>query len=72
MRIYVLTCIWIFLVLVIVLLQGFDVSWFKLSPTTLHILIGSTTVNVVGLFLVVANYLFPKRSLGTWRSDGDS
>lgn len=34
---------------------------FKLSDSVLIALIGGTTVNVIGLFLVVANYLFPRR-----------
>ncbi len=32
----------------------------KLSDAVIMALIGGTTVNVLGLFLVVANYLFPK------------
>lgn len=33
---------------------------FELSDTVLLALIGGTTVNVLGLFIIVANYLFPK------------
>lgn len=35
---------------------------FKLSDAVLMTLIGGTTANVIGLFLVVAAYLFPRRS----------
>ncbi|MBC7773133.1 MAG: hypothetical protein H7210_11595 [Pyrinomonadaceae bacterium] len=34
---------------------------FKLSDPVLMALIGGTTANVIGLFLIVTTYLFPKR-----------
>ena len=40
--------------------KGFTQS-FWLSEKTLLLLIGGTTVDVFGLFYVVANYLFPKQ-----------
>ena len=43
------------------LLHGFPCISFKLSDTVLATLIGSTTASVLGLFAIVANYLFPKR-----------
>jgi len=50
-------------VTVLLLLQGFGLrSWeFKLSDTVMLAVIGSTTVNILGILYVVANYLFPKR-----------
>lgn len=41
----------------------FRIPWrFSLSDPVLLALIGSTTVNIIGLFVIVMNYLFPKRS----------
>jgi len=34
---------------------------FKLSDPVMLAVIGSTTVNILGILYVVANYLFPKR-----------
>ena len=34
---------------------------FDLSDNVLIVLITGTTVNVIGVFVVVMNYLFPKR-----------
>lgn len=38
---------------------GTQVS-FELSDTVLSVLLGTTTLNVIGLFLVVARYIFPQ------------
>jgi hypothetical protein len=35
--------------------------WFNLDNTVLMAAIGGTTVNVIGIFIVVARYLFPRR-----------
>ncbi|HLK12367.1 MAG TPA: hypothetical protein VKW76_13395 [Candidatus Binatia bacterium] len=54
----------------IILLQGFHrlPFWphirFRLSDPALLALIGGTTLNVLGIFVVVVNYLFPKRRDG--------
>jgi len=60
---FVLACVWITIVTVLLLLQGFGLrSWeFKLSDPVMLAVIGSTTVNILGILYVVANYLFPKR-----------
>lgn len=44
-----------------VLMHGFTAIPFTLSAAVLSTLIGSTTASVLGLFAIVANYLFPKR-----------
>lgn len=64
-KLYVLTCVWLSLVLAILLLQGFSEGryhFFRLSEGVLIALLGTTTVNVVGLFYVVAKYLFPQKT----------
>jgi undecaprenyl pyrophosphate phosphatase UppP len=53
---FVLTCIWISVVLVIIGLCGFNIM--KLSDTVLVTLISTTTANVFGFFFLVMKYLF--------------
>ena len=60
-RLFWLIIIWLIVSGLIVLLQGFSFVPFKLSVTVLTTLIGSTTASVLGLFAIVANYLFSKR-----------
>lgn len=70
---FLLVCLWLFLVLIIILLEGFGGAGtevtiksvpvkFKLSEAIVLALIGSTTINVIGLFVVVVKYLFPNTS----------
>lgn len=53
---FVLTVIWIIVVLAIVLFNGFDRV--HLSDTVLVTLISTTTINVFAFFLLVIKYLF--------------
>ncbi len=55
-KIFILICLWLFAVLLIVVVVG--CKGMTLSDTVLVALITTTTINVLGLFLVVANYLF--------------
>lgn len=59
-----LTCCWLTSVLLILATQGLSegrLHFFQLSDGVLVALLGTTTVNVVGLFYVVAKYLFPDK-----------
>ena len=57
-----LACSWLFIITTILILQGFDGFYsFKLQDNIVLAVIGSTTVNILGILYVVANYLFPKR-----------
>ncbi len=70
-KLYALTCLWLVLVIAIVLLQGFSdgrYHFFHLADGVLIALLGTTTVNVVGLFYVVAKYLFPDKSRFEFRA----
>ncbi len=63
---FVLACCWLAAITIVLLLQGFGSFWFgrmlfKLTEPVLLAVIGSTTVNVLGILYVVANYLFPKK-----------
>jgi hypothetical protein len=55
-NIFTVTVIWMFLVLVIVI-QSANGKW-HLSDSVLIALITTTTANVIGIFIIVANYLF--------------
>ena len=60
-RLFWIVVVWLVSIDVIVLLHGFSHFPFTLSGAVLTTLIGSTTVSVLGLLAIVANYLFPKR-----------
>lgn len=55
-NIFAVTVIWLFLVLVVVI-QCAGGKW-HLSDAVLIALITTTTANVIGIFIIVANYLF--------------
>ena len=62
-RIFRLLIVWLCVVASILLLRGFSqFSLFSLSDAVLMTLIGSTTASVVGIFIIVAKYLFPQRT----------
>jgi hypothetical protein len=54
--IFTVTVIWMFLVLMIVI-QCANHKW-NLDNSVLIALITTTTANVIGVFIIVANYLF--------------
>lgn len=60
-RIFWLVAIWITAILVILLLAGFGAGGlFLLSEKVLLAAIGSTTVNILGVFFIVVRYLFSR------------
>ena len=44
-----------------VFLHGLEREPFRFTDDVLMMLLGTTTASVLGLFVIVANYLFPKR-----------
>lgn len=54
---------WLIAIIVIVVLSGIGngLGFETLSDSVILALLGTATVNVIGLFYVVAGYLFPKR-----------
>ena len=58
---------WLIAIFALLLLQGFAGvhGYFALSDKVLITIIGGTTINVLGLFAIVANYIFPKESSRT-------
>lgn len=59
-----LTAVWLAVVLIIIIMSGFGnvFSFFQLSDAVLLGLLGSTTANVIGLFVILAKNLFPTAS----------
>lgn len=66
-RIFWLVAVWLAFVLVAVFMAGFDFLSFSLSKEVLITFISSTTINVVGLYVVVAKWLFPSTEKTTPR-----
>lgn len=64
-RIFILICCWLGGMFALLLIQGFlsPPGWFGLSEGVLLAAIGGTTLNVLGIFIIVVNYLFPKRGI---------
>jgi hypothetical protein len=65
-RVFLLTAIWLAIVVIIILFAGFRATYqthqFQLADNVLLALIGSTTANILGIFVIVVHYLFPQRS----------
>ena len=59
-KLYCLTAAWIAFIGFLTVWNGYRNSLFYMSDKVLIALIGSTTTSVIGIFLIVANYLFPK------------
>jgi hypothetical protein len=66
-HIFKLVCTWLACVVACVILSGFGRWGFRLSDSVLIAFITSTTVNVVGLFVLVAKWMFPT---GSGRANG--
>lgn len=57
---YLFVCIYMCFVFFLIFLAC-SPSTFKMSDNVLMVLLGTTTANVIGLFAIVMNYLFPKK-----------
>ncbi|MBV8771325.1 MAG: hypothetical protein JO166_03175 [Deltaproteobacteria bacterium] len=64
-RIFILVIGWFGLVLLLLVVEGFkvdiDAHAFGLSDSVLLALIGTTTINIIAILLIVVHYLFPER-----------
>jgi hypothetical protein len=60
-RLYVTMVAWMGAVYAVIVLSGWSIGGFALSDGVLIALITGTTANVIGLFVIVARYLFAKR-----------
>ena len=62
-KIFILVCVWLGCVIAAVLLAGFkSYDNFTLSDKVLITFITSTTINVLGLFAIVAKWLFQQNN----------
>ena len=59
-RVFVLLVVWLAVVVLAVICQGFGWREFHVADSVLITLITTTTANVLSLGYIVANYLFPK------------
>ena len=57
---YLFVCIYMCFVFFLIFLAC-SPSTFNMSDNVLMVLLGTTTINVIGLFAIVMNYLFPKK-----------
>lgn len=55
-RIFILMCVYLAVVLCIVVSKG--LCWLLLDNTVINVLLTTTTANVIGIFIIVAKYLF--------------
>jgi len=58
-KIFKLIVVWLIFVGLVILLEGFHVKGFNLGNAVMIALITTTTGSVIGIFLIVARYLFP-------------
>jgi len=58
-RVFGLIVAWLAWMGLVILWQGFQYNFFKLSDPVLITIVGSTTATVIGIFLIVTRYLFP-------------
>lgn len=57
-KIHCLVCWWLFILFLLLLLQGYGATQF--SDSVLIAILTGTTIDILGLMVIVANYLFPK------------
>ena len=60
-KIFILVVVWVVLIFGLLIFQGFSVFGFHLSDSVLIAAISGTTLNILGLFVIVANYIFRKQ-----------
>ncbi|MDQ6651771.1 MAG: hypothetical protein M3Y84_03405 [Acidobacteriota bacterium] len=63
-RLFWLIVFWLLVVITFIGLAGFHVKGFTMSNTVIVAFITSTTVSVLGLFLIPAKWLFPSKEEG--------
>ncbi len=61
-RVFWLICFWLAAVFLLLIAEGLgSILRFNLGERVTLAVIGSTTINVLGIFYIVAHYLFPNR-----------
>ncbi len=67
-RIFTLCCGWVCAIFVLLMFSGFghyQHFHFSLSDRVILAAIGSTTINIIGVFLIVVRFIFHDKPLGT-------
>lgn len=59
-RVFWLTVLWLVFAASLTVLSGLHMPFFTLSDTVLMALTGSALASVIGMFLVILNWLYPK------------
>lgn len=59
--IFFMICFYLVIVFVLLFFSGFNCWGFYLSDKIVLSLIGTTLINVLGVFIIVVNYLFPRK-----------
>ena len=60
-KIFYLECVYLTIVIMIIVALGNKYNNFSLDKEVIIALITTTTINVIGLFVIVAKYLFPQK-----------
>ena len=60
-KIFYLECVYLTIVILIIVALGNKYNNFSLDKEVIIALITTTTINVIGLFVIVAKYLFPQK-----------
>lgn len=59
-RVFWLTVLWLVFAACVIVLTGLHTAFFTLSDTVLIALTGSALASVIGMFLVILNWLYPR------------
>ncbi len=54
-----MVCVWLFMILLVAFLQGFNLLKFQLDSSVMIALIATTTANVIAVLVIVIKFLFP-------------
>ena len=59
-RVFWVTCLWLIFTAALIVATGFKQNFFHLSDTVLVAALGSALAGVIGMFLVILNWLYPR------------
>ena len=60
--IFQMLSVYLIIILIIILSCGYELNYFYLSDNVIIALLTTMSANIIGLFAIVANYLFKKNS----------
>jgi len=62
-RIFGLVIAWLFLVIAVLIVDGYAICGFKESDQVMMLLLGTSTANVIGLFVIILKYFYRSSAL---------